>query len=318
MVLFTVTPVLVRQLGTDMTPVEIIFHRSVISAVGIGAFFLWRDIGGLRTRVLRIHLARSFINLVAIATWFQAILMMPLTEATALHFTLPLFTVILAALFLSEQVGWRRWCATIIGFLGVLIVLRPGIVEVGLPEFLVLASALFYAGAVIFIKHLTKTDGALAIAFYANVFMALIAAIPVIFLWRGPSLDEVPLLFLMAAVGTAAPYCLTRALHLLEASLVAPMDFLRLPFTAVAAWLVSPRSRTIGPGSAPGSFSARRPTSPAVRPGSQDRTAAPEPDAGNGTIGPGPTRRRTGRCWLDRGDDRRLPGPDDRGARTGR
>ena len=238
MVLFTITPVLVRQLGTDMTPVEIIFHRSVISAVGIGAFFLWRDIGGLRTRVLRIHLARSFINLVAIATWFQAILMMPLTEATALHFTLPLFTVILAALFLSEQVGWRRWCATIIGFLGVLIVLRPGIVEVGLPEFLVLASALFYAGAVIFIKHLTKTDGALAIAFYANVFMALIAAIPVIFLWRGPSLDEVPLLFLMAAVGTAAPYCLTRALHLLEASLVAPMDFLRLPFTAVAAWLV--------------------------------------------------------------------------------
>lgn len=238
MVLFTITPVLVRQLATDMTPVEIIFHRSVISAFFIAGFFLWRGIGGLRTGVLRIHLARSFINFIAIATWFQAILMMPLTEATALHFTLPLFTVILAALFLSERVGWRRWSATLIGFLGVLLILRPGIVEVGMPQFLVLASAVFYAGAVIFIKHLTNTDGALAIAFYSNLFMALIAAVPVIFLWQGPGPDEIPLLLLMAVVGTAAPYCLTRSLHLLEASLVAPMDFLRLPFTAIAAWLI--------------------------------------------------------------------------------
>ena len=238
MVLFTLTPVLVRALATDMTPVEIIFHRSVIGAAALGIYFLWHDVGALRTGVLKLHFARAATNFVAMAMWFQAILAMPLAEATALHFTLPLFTVVLAALFLSEGVGWRRWSATGIGFLGVLIVLRPGIAAVELPAFLVLGSAAFYAVAVIFIKMLTRTDTALAIGFYSNLLMVAVGAVPTIILWRGPTWQDVPLLFALAAVGTAAPYCLTRSLHVLEASLVAPMDFLRLPFTALAAWLI--------------------------------------------------------------------------------
>ncbi len=238
MVLFTLTPVLVRRLATDMTPVEIIFHRSVIGAAALGLYFLWHDVGALRTGVLKLHFARATANFIAMAMWFQAILAMPLAEATALHFTLPLFTVILAAIFLSEGVGWRRWSATGIGFLGVLIVLRPGIAAIELPAFLVLGSAVFYAGAVIFIKILTRTDSALAIGFYSNLLMAVVGAVPTLILWQGPTWQDIPLLFAMAAIGTAAPYCLTRSLHVLEASLVAPMDFLRLPFTALAAWLI--------------------------------------------------------------------------------
>lgn len=237
MALFSLTPVIVREVAAEMTPPEVIFHRSVIGTAAVGCVFLWRGLGGLRTRVLRVHFWRSFINFVAMAMWFQAILAMPLAEATALHFTLPLFTVILAALFLGERVGWRRWTATCVGFLGVLIVLRPGAAAVGLPAVLVLGSAVFYAGAVIVIKLLTRTESALAIAFYSNLLMGVVAAVPTVFLWRGPGAEDVPWLFALAAVGTAAPYCLTRSLHLLEASLVAPMDFLRLPFTALAAWL---------------------------------------------------------------------------------
>ncbi len=238
MMLFTLTPVLVRELATDMTPIEIIFHRSMIGAIALGMYFLWHDIRSLRTAVLRLHFARAAANFIAMTMWFQAILAMPLAEATALHFTLPLFTVILAALFLSEGIGWRRWSATGIGFLGVLVVLRPGIVAVDLPAFLVLGSAVFYAGAVIFIKMLTRTDSALAIGFYSNLLIVVVGAVPTIILWQGPTWQEIPLLFALAVIGTAAPYCLTRSLHMLEASLVAPMDFLRLPFTALAAWLI--------------------------------------------------------------------------------
>ena len=286
MAMFTLTPVFVRFLSSEMHAVEIIFHRSAIAAVALAAWFLWRDISRLRTRVLKAHMGRSVLNFAGMALWFQAIVAMPLAEATALHFTLPLYTVILAALFLRERVGWRRWAATAVGFLGALIVLRPGAVPISAPAtspcpssssprgvqappvgwrrwaatavgflgalivlrpgavpisapaMMVLASAAFYGGAVVMIKLLTRTDAALPIAFYSNLLMAAIALVPTIFLWQGPALSDVPLILALAAIGTAAPYCFTRALINLDASVVAPLDFLRLPFTAFAAWLI--------------------------------------------------------------------------------
>ena len=228
----------VRFLSSEMHAVEIIFHRSAIAAVALAAWFLWRDISRLRTRVLKAHMGRSALNFAGMTLWFQAIVAMPLAEATALHFTLPLYTVILAALFLRERVGWRRWAATAVGFLGALIVLRPGAVPISAPAIMVLASAAFYGGAVVMIKLLTRTDAALPIAFYSNLLMAAIALVPTIFLWQGPALSDVPLILALATIGTAAPYCFTRALINLDASVVAPLDFLRLPFTAFAAWLI--------------------------------------------------------------------------------
>ena len=194
MAMFTLTPVFVRFLSSEMHAVEIIFHRSLIAAVALGAWFLWRDISRLRTRVLKAHMGRSVLNFAGMALWFQAIVAMPLAEATALHFTLPLYTVILAALFLRERVGWRRWAATAVGFVGALIVLRPGAVPISAPAMMVLASAAFYGGAVVMIKLLTRTDAALPIAFYSNLLMAAIALVPTIFLWEGPTLSDIPLI----------------------------------------------------------------------------------------------------------------------------
>ena len=238
MAMFTFTPVFVRFLSSDMHAVEIIFHRSWIATVVLLAWFVWHDISRLRTRVFKSHIGRAALNFGGMTLWFQAIVAMPLAEATALHFTLPLYTVIFAALFLGERVGWRRWAATAVGFLGALIVLRPGAVPISAPALMVLASAAFYGGAVVMIKLLTRTDAALPIAFYSNLLMGAIALVPTIFLWEGPALADIPLLLALAAIGTAAPYCFTRALANLDASVVAPLDFLRLPFTALAAWLI--------------------------------------------------------------------------------
>ena len=238
MAMFTFTPVFVRFLSSDMHAVEIIFHRSVIATVALLAWFVWTDFSRLRTRVFKSHMGRAVLNFGGMALWFQAIVSMPLAEATALHFTLPLYTVIFAAMFLGERVGWRRWSATAVGFLGALIVLRPGAVPISAPAMMVLGSAAFYGGAVVMIKLLTRTDAALPIAFYSNLLMGAIALVPTIFLWQGPALSDLPLLVALAAIGTAAPYCFTRALVNLDASVVAPLDFLRLPFTALAAWLI--------------------------------------------------------------------------------
>ena len=238
MAMFTFTPVFVRFLSSDMHAVEIIFHRSLIATAVLFAWFVWSDISRLRTRVIKSHVGRAALNFGGMALWFQAIVSMPLAEATALHFTLPLYTVIFAAMFLGERVGWRRWSATAVGFLGALIVLRPGAVPISAEAMMVLGSAAFYGGAVVMIKLLTRTDAALPIAFYSNLLMGVIALVPTIFLWKGPALSDIPLLLALAAIGTAAPYCFTRALVNLDASVVAPLDFLRLPFTALAAWLI--------------------------------------------------------------------------------
>ena len=238
MAMFTFTPVFVRFLSSDMGAVEIIFHRSLIATVALLAWFVWTDISRLRTRVFKSHVGRAALNFGGMALWFQAIVSMPLAEATALHFTLPLYTVIFAAMFLGERVGWRRWSATAVGFLGALIVLRPGAVPISAEAMMVLGSAAFYGGAVVMIKLLTRTDAALPIAFYSNLLMGVIALVPTVFLWKGPALSDIPLLLALAAIGTAAPYCFTRALVNLDASVVAPLDFLRLPFTALAAWLI--------------------------------------------------------------------------------
>ena len=188
--------------------------------------------------VLKLHVQRSAINFVGMVLWFYALALIPLGQAVALHFTMPLFIVVLAALFLGERVNATRWAATATGFVGVLIVLRPGVVEVGLPALAVLGSAAFYGVAMIAIKVLTRTDGAAVITVYSHLIMMVFAAVPTIVWWRAPRPEDVPALLLLAVCGTLAPFAVTRALHVMDASVAAPLDFLRLPFAATAGYFL--------------------------------------------------------------------------------
>ncbi len=236
--IFTGMPVSVRYLSDTMHAVEIVFFRSLLGLALMAGYFAWRGWAKLRTSVPRRHIYRSTFNFIGMVLWFHALGVMPLAEATAIHFTMPLFIVLLAALFLGEKIGPRRLAATLVGFLGVLVVLRPGAAEIGLPAIGVLVSAALYGGAMIFIKVLTRTDSAAVITFYSHLIMLVLAALPTAFLWRSPGWEDLPALVVLAACGTAAPFCVTRALHLMDASLTAPFDFLRLPFTALAGYLL--------------------------------------------------------------------------------
>jgi len=221
-----------------MGPAEIIFFRSVLGLVFMAPYFLWTGKRPLRTNVLKRHVQRSAINFVGMALWFYALALIPLGQAVALHFTMPLFIVLLAALFLGERVGVGRWATSAVGFVGVLIVLRPGVVEVGLPAIAVLSSAVFYGGAVTTIKVLTRTESAAVITFYSHLILLVIAAIPTVLWWGAPRVEDTPYLLLLAVSGRLAPFAVTRALRVVDASVVAPLDFLRLPFTAIAGYFL--------------------------------------------------------------------------------
>jgi drug/metabolite transporter (DMT)-like permease len=235
---FTGMPISVRYLSASMSTFEIVFFRSLLGMAIMAPFFAWRGWGGLRTHVPWLHFRRSAVNFVGMVLWFYALSVMQLADATAIHFTMPLFIVLLATIFLGEKIGPRRLVALGTGVLGILVILRPGAVEIGLPTVGVLISAALYGGAVIYTKILTRTEPVSAITFYAHLVTVLLALIPTLVFWQSPGWGDAPALALLAACGTIAPYCLGRSLKAMDAGLVASFDFLRLPFAALAGLLL--------------------------------------------------------------------------------
>jgi drug/metabolite transporter (DMT)-like permease len=236
-VFHSLVPVAVRMLSDTMPSIEIVFLRNLIGLVALLVYFVWRGFGSLRTERIMVHAQRNLLNFAGMWFWFAGVALLPLGQAVALHFTVPLMAVPLAMLFLRERPGRRRWAATLIGFAGVLVILRPGFNDVGPAAFLVLGSAASYASVGIYTRVLVRTDSPLVTTFYYLLMLTAFAAVPAIWVWVPPTWEDVPAVILLALVGTVAPYCLIRAYHYAEASFLSAFDFLRLPFTVTAAYL---------------------------------------------------------------------------------
>ena len=163
--------------------------------------------------------------------------MIPLGEATALIFMAPLFATLLAALFLREQVGARRWLALLVGFAGVLAIVRPGVAAFDPAAGLVLVSALTGAGVVVTGRVLLRSDGAELTVFYLTLFSVPFALLAASLYWQWPTLEQIPWLLALGLVANIYIYGMTRALKIAETSLVMPFDFLRMPAAALAGYL---------------------------------------------------------------------------------
>jgi drug/metabolite transporter (DMT)-like permease len=170
--------------------------------------------------------------------WFWAMTQIALDQAVALHFTLPLFAIVLAVFLLKERLTVTRLGAAVVGFVGVLIILRPGAAPVGLPALAVLASAALYAAAMIMTKVLTRSDSPAVVTFHQHLWLFLLTLAPTLFYWQTPDWRGVQGLLILGIAGTIAPYLFTRGLRLAEASLVISLDFLRLPFNAMVGFFI--------------------------------------------------------------------------------
>jgi drug/metabolite transporter (DMT)-like permease len=232
MVLFSTTHVSVRFLSDTMSTFEIVFWRMLLSMAMLMPWFAWKGIHLLRTQRPGLHAIRAVVNFGGMFLWFYAISFVPLGKAVAIHFTLPLFLLVLAAIFLRERVGIRRITATLVGFGGALVILQPGSAEIGWPELMILGSAVLYATTVIFLKHMLRTETPLAVTFYTNAFIFLFCIPPAIWFWVGPNVDDIVPILVIGVTGTFAPLMYASALRMVDASIIAPTDFLRLPITA--------------------------------------------------------------------------------------
>ena len=170
---------------------------------------------------------------------------MPLADANALMFTMPLFTLILATIWLAERPGMHRWSATCVGFAGALIILRPGMIEVSFAALATLFAAALFSGALIGTKLLTATENPNAMVFYLYTLMIPCAAVGAIFNWTPPEVRHIPLLLALGICTVGAQQFQTRAFRAAPASLVVIVNYVQLPIIALLGWLIFGQSTDI-------------------------------------------------------------------------
>ena len=227
-----------RELAAMISVFEIMFFRNLICLIIIVAL-VWRSGRHLfATQRLPLHGFRNTIHFAAQAGWYYGLIYLPLSEVFAIEFTAPIWTAILAAFFLGERLTAVRIVGTLLGFLGVLVVIRPGIAVVDPAALAVLGSAMGFGMMFVITRSMASTEAALTILFYMNLVQLPLSFAFMLPFWVTPPQELWPWIALTGLGGLASHYCFARAFALADAARVAPIDFVRLPVAAlVGYWL---------------------------------------------------------------------------------
>jgi drug/metabolite transporter (DMT)-like permease len=232
-----------REATREIAVFQIMELRSLI-----GLVLLWPLIhanGGLasmRTPNFWRHVGRNVLHYGAQYSWLLALTMIPLAQVISIEFTMPIWVAILAVLFLGERMGLWKNLAVAMGLVGVAVIVRPLGGEVSPGQLIALASAAGFASSLILVKSLTRTDKVVVIMFWMMVLQSVMGLLPAIDAWKWPSLYSWFWLVVIAFCGTYSHYCMGRALLHAEATIVVPMDFLRVPIAAASDRIIQPNT----------------------------------------------------------------------------
>ena len=231
---FSTMAIAVRQLLTHMGIFEVLFFRTFLALLAVLAYCaLLGGFAPLRTARIGIHTVRNVTHFAGQWCWVFAISMLPLATVFAIEFTMPVWVAMLAYFFLGERLTTPRLVMLSLGLLGVMVILKPGVGVVQPAALIMVLGALCYAANMITTKALTKTDSVLAILFWMNLIQSPLAFIPALPQWSAPAPADTPWMFCLAGGSLFAHYCMTRAFKLADATVVVPIDFMRLPLIAV-------------------------------------------------------------------------------------
>ena len=192
----------------------------------------------LRTRRLYGHVGRALVGLTALYVFFLSFSLMPLADAYAISFAAPLFVTALSVLLLKETVGPRRWSAVLVGFVGVLVMIRPGLGVFQPVALLPLLGAVLYAGVVIVIRVLSRTESSVAIVFYFTVTGGVLSGLLVPFVWVTPDARDLLMLAGVGVVGACAQLAMTGAFRSAEVSLVVPFEYSAMLWAVLVGYAV--------------------------------------------------------------------------------
>lgn len=230
-----------REVSTELDTFEIMMYRSAVGVlIVVGMALATGTIGEVKRDKLGLHVLRNAAHFSGQNLWFYAVTAIPLAQVFALEFTTPLWVIVLSPLLLGERVTLMRGVAAVMGFVGILIVARPG--SLGLEAGVLAAAgcAIFFALSIILTKQLTRTQSITCILFYLTTLQLIFGVLTAGY--DGdiavPTLRALPFVILIGLAGLLAHFCMTKALSLAPATVVIPIDFVRLPAIAIVGMLL--------------------------------------------------------------------------------
>jgi drug/metabolite transporter (DMT)-like permease len=230
--------VLIRFAAYRLHPFEVTFFRCLFSLFVMLPFIIRSGPSILATPKIGFYTLRAVVGLISMLSWFYGITIVPLATATAVNFTAPLFATMAAALVLHEDVRLRRWAAVVIGFIGVLVIMRPGRESLDAMLLLILLSAASSAMNNITVKYLVRTERPNTIVALFSVYLTPLSLIPALFVWEWSDLKSLAALIGLGIIGTLAHLSVARAYLAADASACAPYKFVRLPYAALIGYLL--------------------------------------------------------------------------------
>lgn len=236
--LFSVVDVFVKSLGGRFHPIEISFFRYSCGLIFLMPVFFCMGIANLKTERLPLHLLRMGLAFVAQLGIFITVIHLPLADATAFMFSKPLFTTVVAVFMLREVVSGRRWGATLVGFIGVLVLVRPGPEAINPIALVAVASAMTFAVANVLIRKMSVTEPTGRILFYYHIGGVILFAGPAAYVWTMPIGLEWLLLISIGGLTTIGIFCFMRAFTVGEANAVGPAENLRLIYATVFGFVL--------------------------------------------------------------------------------
>jgi len=229
---YAATYAVVRYLSTDLSVFQLVFFRSVLGVILMAPWLFKVGVSVLKTDHFGSYAVRGSLNYIGMLLLIFALASLPLQDVTGLMFTSPLFTVLFIAIFLGEKPGPRRWAALIIGFIGALIIIRPGFQELTLAALGVLGTSCAYAIINVSTKTLSRSDSSNKIIYYDFLMMTALSIIPAIWYWNEIRADHLVWIIAVGIFSALARQGIIRSLAVGEASVVMPFNFLKLPFSA--------------------------------------------------------------------------------------
>lgn len=238
--LFSLMDASVKWLGASYATAQIMFFRCSVALLPVLVIIAMRGgIGVLRTQQKKMHLLRSLLGISAMGFAFYAFSLMPLAEAVSILHTAPLFMTALSVLLLREKVGIRRWSAVVVGFIGMLLVVRPATDMLASGSMYMLIAAFLIGCTSIIIRHLGKIDDPVCITFYFTITGVILSLLGMFWQgWISPPPLDLALLGLVGLLGGMAQYLMTLSFQHLALGMVAPLKYLTIVFGGVIAYLV--------------------------------------------------------------------------------
>lgn len=192
----------------------------------------------MRSQRMPLHIARNVVHYTGQGAWLYALTLIPLGVLISIEFTTPIWTAVFAMGFLGERLNRARLASIVLGLIGVVVIVRPSTGSVDPGHLFVLGAAVCFGMSLVMVKSLTRTDSVVRIIFWMLLIQSAIGLVPALLEWRNPPLGLWPWIVVIAFTGMSSHFCLARALSYADATLISPMDFLRVPLSALIGWLL--------------------------------------------------------------------------------